>query len=269
MKHLAVLTLALALATAACGGGDDGSGTTPDTVDPNALVLEVRNEGGFAPIEFIYNPAPQYVLYADGRLLVPGPIPEIFPGPLVTNYHMVQLDEGDMSTVREAIDTTGLPDIVDEHYVADEGVADAPDTVFVYVDDAPHRASIYALGISPDTNPEIEPYADLYGLLGTFAVSETAVEWDADRYQVIITSSFGVENDELATVEPWPLSTPAADIPVTGFGELQCVVLDGSDAATAGEIFATANQMTFFEDAGEVYRFNVRPLAPHEQGCPT
>lgn len=275
MKRITILIGALALFVAACGGGDDGgAGTTtpttaPETVDTYALVLEVRFEGGFAPIENVYNPQPQFTLYADGKLLYPGPVPEIFPGPMFVPYRMVELDTRQMADLRAAIEATGLPGMTDERLIADEGVADAPDTVFRYVDNSLHRAAVYALGISPDQDPAIAPFAELYDMLIDLSVTEASTAWESDRYQVIVTPSFGVENDELATVQPWPVATPAADIPVTGFGELQCAVLVGEEAAEAGPVFLGANSMTFFEDGGETYRLTVRPLLPQEEGCPT
>ncbi len=288
MKRTTITALALLLGAAACGGAssaapsDDPTTTTsvaPTTttttqpeepVDPDAVVLGVRFEGGFLPVELAYHPSPRFVLYADGRLLFPGPIPEIFPGPQVHPFQVVQLTKAQMADVIAAVETTGLPDLSDERYIAEEGVADAADTVFVYDDGEKHRVAIYALELAGENDPVIAPYVELSRVLDDLAFSGGQPEdFEADRYQVVITSSFGVENEDLATVQPSPLSTPIADIPLGGFGELRCITLSGDEAATAGEVFAAANQMTFFEDGGETYRFTVRPLAPHEEGCPT
>lgn len=287
MKRTTITALALLLGAAACGGAsseppsddlDTTTTTAPTTtttqpdepLDPDAVVLEVRFEGGFLPVELAYNPSPRFVLYANGRLLFPGPIPEIFPGPLVNPFQVVQLTEAQMMEVISAIETTGLSDLTDERYIAEEGVADAADTVFVYNDGAEHRAAIYALELGEEVDPVIAPYIELSNLLDDLAYSGTPPQqFEANRYQVVITPSFGVENEDVATIQPSPLSTPIADIPLGGFGELRCITVSGDEAVTAGEVFAAANQMTFFEDGGETHRFTVRRLAPHEDGCPT
>jgi hypothetical protein len=286
MKGITALLIALALVVAACGGGSadapsdqsppSTTGTPPttappdDVADPDAVVLQVRFEGGFLPVELAYNPAPQFVLYADGRLLFPAPIPEIFPGPLSNPFQVVQLTDARVAQVLDTIDMTRLPFITDERYIAEEGVADAADTVFTYFDDEEHRAAVYALELWDGVDPVIQPYAELVDLLNRLAFElGSAEEFDAGRYQVVVTPSFGGETEDFATIEPWPLTTPAADLPMAGFAELSCVVLEGAEAEAAGEVFAAANQATFFEDSGTAYRFVVRPLAPHEVGCPS
>jgi hypothetical protein len=287
MKRTLLAVFALIVVVAACGGAglEPGATTTttqdsttstttgaPSTtlppVDPDALVLEVKRVGGFAPIELIYNPGPVFSLYGDGTLLFEGPIPEIYPGPLVVPFQKVQLTQDQMARVMAAIDDAGLPGIRSEDLRAADNVADAQDTVFTYFDGAEHTMSIYALGISDPQKPAVAPYADLHDLLVALTFSATPQTVDAERYQIIITGSFGGEDDEFASVQPSPLATPIADIPMTGVRELQCIVVAGDEAATLTNAFKGANQLTFFEDAGVTYRFIVRPLAPHEAGCP-
>ncbi len=91
---------------------------------------------------------------------------------------------------------------------------------------------------------------------------------EIDRYQIIITESFGGEDDEFATVQPSPLTIPIGDLPATNLRELRCIVTTSDESAALTPVFQSANQLTFFEDGGETYRFIVRPLAPHESGCP-
>jgi hypothetical protein len=272
MRHILILIATLALVAAACGGGeaDDGGDTTAP--DPDTLVLEVSVEGGFAPIENVYDPLPRYALYADGRLMSEGPMIAIFPGPLLPIVQVAQLGDQQVAEIQAAVAAAGLDEADDEYFnELAATVADAPDTAFLYVDDegTEHRMRVYALGIEETREPEVAALQDLVDLLDVSTVeAEELGEYEPDRYQAVVSPSFGVESEEGAQVWPWPLPVAADDIDPLEFGELRCLVLEDDDAAAFGTEMADAHQLTFFEDAGMVYRITTRPLLPHEPGCP-
>ncbi len=74
--------------------------------------------------------------------------------------------------------------------------------------------------------------------------------------------------DPLASVVPWPLATPPADIDEYHLG-VRCTAVDAGAEPEAAEAFEAADQMTFFESDGVPYRLTVRPLLPGEEGCET
>jgi hypothetical protein len=286
-RSILLIALGLALLIGACGGAELGTGATSTTAAPgestpsnpptttqtpgdpaDVLLLEVRGTGGFAPVEVVFARGPSFVLYRDGSLWFEGPTPEIFPGPMVTPYQRIQLTPDQMEEVLASIEATGLPEETESSLSADDGIADALDIVFTYVDQAgEHRMSVYALGVSDPQDPAVIPYMELEALLQTLAFTGDPEAVVPDRYQIVVTGSHGGEDDELATVEPWPLTVPYDELPTTDLVELRCTEVGGDEAAALAPVLEAADQMTFFETDGSIYRFTVRPLAPHEEAC--
>jgi len=275
MKRLVVPFLALSFTAIACGtdATGDSAGTTTIPPDPDTVVLTVGFEGGFAPIDAIYDPLPSYVLFADGRLVYEGPTAAIFPGPLLPNLQVAELDNNQTADVMALIDEVGLPQTTDERdeNLDDAGnVADAPDTVFTYFDEnGNHRYAIYALGITNTPTQQRHTAAlELEELLGTLATTaEQLGNYTIERLHVLISEDFGASNEPDAAVVPWPLSTsPAAFTPVVL--DLRCRVFEDRAAADAIAALVTSHQLTFWTEGGTIYRPTSRPLFPNEMGCP-
>lgn len=267
MKPTITLIMVLAVAGAACDNV-----ATPDTLplpdDPDAVVLEVRHEGGFAPIEFVYNPLPAYILLADGRLLYQRPQIDIFPSPMLPSVQQVQLGADGVAQVLDLVQAIGLPDITEEfNNDASAFVADASTTAITYFDAAgSHKFSIYALGITDNRSGRVELAQRLTALLDTLAgTAQTSEPYQVDRLQILVTEAF---EHELSVTQPWNLPFAVADTRSVAQGGVRCIALDGTAAQQALSIFAEAHQLTFFEDAGSVLRLIVRPLLPGEAGCP-
>ena len=77
--------------------------------DPEALFLEVWRPPGFVPVEFALGRPPLYALTVGGGLFFEGPIPEIWPGPILPDIRAAQLAENEVAEVIAAIATTVLP----------------------------------------------------------------------------------------------------------------------------------------------------------------
>ena len=127
--------------------------------DPDAPILQIRTDGGFAPIEWILSNRPTYTLLADGRLIVPGPAFEFYPGPLVLNYQVSQVGDQDFEQILDLVAEMGLPEMTSEIDDSAAGfVADAGTEVVTFWDAGGgiHQYSVYALGIELDPeNPTI------------------------------------------------------------------------------------------------------------------
>ena len=150
-----------------------------------------------------------------------------------------------------------------------EPVADAPDTVFTYVDGdgAVHRMSVLALGVDGSRPPEVAELSALLAELETLHAGDGSSPYDPTRYEVLIAPSEGGETADGARTQPWPLPVDAADAEQVEQG-LGCVVVDGTDAENLAGTLDDADTLTFFEHAGAVHRLTVRALLPHEEGCP-
>lgn len=296
MKRTLPLLIALVVALAACGGGaatggpdttdipDTTTSTPPTTAGPDTtmppdagpddVVLRVTLEGGFVPIEFAYNTLARYTLLADGRLLFEGPVPAIFPGPLLPAVQVAELAEGDIARILDLVAAADLPGIRDEtntEYA--DTVADAPNTVVTYFDEnGAHRFSVYALGFGLEEleDPRVPALQRLVDTLDTMAFGDAPItDWEASSLQVIATEAGEAPNDPAATVVPWPLDAPINDLGTEVMSGLRCIVVEGDDLAAAGPVFENANQLTFFDDGTTTYRLTVRPLLPGDTACPS
>ena len=166
-----------------------------------------------------------------------------------------------------AVNAANLPNITEEvNNDAAQFVADAPDTIITYTDEnGDHVYRVYALGITDDV-PELNSLLRIVDTLGALAFeAETTEDYDVERIQVIVAEASNA-GDADATIEPWPLTTASGEVPDFVVG-LKCTVLEGDEAAAALPVFEAADQLTFFEDGGAVYRFTVRPLLDGELGC--
>lgn len=259
------LLTAAAMTLAACGAGTDLG--LPE--DPGAPVLQVRSEGGFAPVEFVLGRGPTYTLLADGSLIHTGPTAAIFPGPLLPNYLVTQISDDQMSAVLNLVEEMGLPDMVDERDEENgSNVADATTAVVTFWDDAgEHRYSVYALGIDPNPpNPSTRALADLIVELDRLAASGEAVPFEGDTVQVI--AGIGFNNPDFTDVRDWPLDDTDFSEWQTLPNQWQCKtfdtdVLDGFSDETQATRWAHPDPMM---DA-DTFTLLVRPLHPGEPDC--
>lgn len=267
-----VVALVIGMAVAACGGGDDG------TVDPmpfqpsapDAVILEVRDEGGFAPIEFTLGRVPRYVLTADGRLWYQGPVPAIFPGPLLPNIQGVQVAAGDWADIMRAIDLSGLPDIDRiENRDAASSVADATDTVFTLFDaDGQHTYRVYALGIGlGPPRAEIVALEQLIADLGEAVTNGTPLgRFETDRFEIRLNDEVPAFDPLLITRRPWPLVEPPDSYAPNETG-WRCAVIEGAELVTLVTALDQATQTTVWNFESSEWSMIARPLFPHEAGC--
>ena len=275
MSTRIALAAAVALVAVACGADTTDTTTTipPDPplagdLGPEDRILEVRFEGGFAPIEFVFGRPPAYTLYGDGRLVSEAPVPAIFPGPLLTRFTVTQLTDARLGDLLAAVDAAGLPDIVDEHNDdAAQFVADAANTVITFTDAAgDHRFSVYALGLAPGDDPQLDRLQAIVDLLGQAGGGDTQELLTVDRLQILVTEDFGQANEPGSRIVQWPLPVLLADAPQL-FDTLRCVVVEGDDVDALLPILEEADQLTFFDDGTGTYRLTPRPLLPSEAGC--
>src|SRR5690554_6204015 len=252
--------LALALVLAACVGE-----TTEPPPDLDTPLLQVRYEGGLAPAQFFLTQGPAFTLTRDGKLISPGAVPAIFPGPMVTPYFSSQVTPGELSQIQDMIEAIGLPDMVRE--MDDDAIAtvfDAHTTVVTYWDEnGAHTYSVYALGIAEPQREESRRLQEMITVLETLA-GRSSVEWVGDQVQLVAIPG-AIDPELFEEAEEWPL-----DETVDTWDEIasmRCAVLD----ASVLEAFAGANQATTFPSPdpawADVFRLAVRPLHPGETGC--
>ena len=279
--------LAVAVMAAACVGGPGAAGPTPSPApkDPDKVLFRVSWDGGFVTPEMLLGRLPLVVVYADGRVITQGPVPAIFPGPLMPNLLEQTLSSEALDgLIQLARDKDLLKDVKYDF----PGIADAPDTVLeINLDGRSFRLSAYALaeaaggGVAPPI--EVAP-ADVAGraamqefinaLTGISAESfvDQQHQYGFEALRLYVTKAAIVENSEFPGEQP-PIAWPLDDLATAGepvenspIGA-RCLVVEGDDLATVKPLLEGANQLSVFESKGEFYTLIPRPLYPDESGC--
>lgn len=267
MKTLTPMLLAAALAISACGIDGGQQIKLPD--DPDAAVLQVRSEGGFAPVEWILSRGPTYTLLADGRLIHEGPTIAIYPGPLLPNYLVVEITDDQMTSVLELVQQIGLPEMIDERDDRNtQNVADATTEVVIYWDEAgAHQYSVYALGLVPNpSSRSTAAFSDLLNLFDRFTSQGEAISYVGDEVQVV--AGVGFVDADFRNVADWPLdNTDFADW--TEFTNGWMCKTFGTEVL---DLFADANQASQWTHPDPMmdapaFTLLVRPLHPGEEPC--
>lgn len=287
-----LLAGSLAVTLAACGDdtidgtGDDGpldsvpapSGTTnppatspPSTSAPGTasgidhpvgaddIVLEISYEGGYVPVEVAFQNLPTLLVTGDGRLIVQGPQIAIYPGPLLPNMQVRTITEDGIQQLLELAAEHGL--LTEREYDNPTNIADAPDTVVTIAANGEtyeHRA--YALGLEQESD-------ELRRMLADF-VDQVTGEWmlpdnpelgpeQPFEAQTYLVRSIPVDDLSVYEIEPTVLDWPAELPPLTEATE--CLAIP---AAEVGDLFAGANQLTFFTSGDVTYQLAVKPQLP-------
>lgn len=276
MRRQLVAVLALLLLATACGGEDNGLASTLRlNEDPDSVLLIVRDEGGFVPVDFQVRQGPRLILLRDGTLITQGAMIEIFPGPFMAPYQQVQLDDETMLFVLEELDSLGFVNVVDEtNDEAAQFIADASTTVVTfYNQDGTHRFGVYGLGLgdlgpgTEFTDSRVPQLANLVTQLETAGFSGTPVEYQPATLQVLAGLNEFPPDPAFANVRPWPLSVGYEDMEEVGLASWRCATFEGEEVEALLAEFAQANQVTTWEAGGTEYAMAVRPLFPGEEAC--
>ncbi|TME30778.1 MAG: hypothetical protein E6I62_08330 [Chloroflexi bacterium] len=289
----AAATVLLAMLLAACAGG----GATPsgDIAHPagGALVLRMATAGGFIEPQTGFSQVPSVSVFGDGRVIVPGAVDLIYPGPALPPLLVRRLSEPGLQAVLHDVLATGLFATSRDFNGAGIGIADAGTTTFsLHADGRDVTVSVYALGTVDLSNPppgvsqdELAAHRALTRLSGRLSSLDSwlpAGSWmdaawqpfapEAVRLLVRTADADAPDQSGIANqLVPWP----TADDPAT-FGDVaaqpegaRCGVVTAADAATWLRALMRANQLTRFTAAAHRYQVTPRPLLPDEpRSCP-
>ncbi len=285
-NRLAPLLLVIAgLVVGACGS-DDAQQSSPSsdstlpavaTSSPvggyehptgaDEVVISYAELGGFLPQEFAFRQTPNALISGDGRMFMPGAQIEIYPGPLLPAVQVQTITEQGIQNVLAAADEAGL--LADVDYTVDSNVADASTaTVTISANGETWTHEAYALGFTEPGGQESTPerqalldfvtqLSDPAKLAGAENLGEATLfdptEYEIQAVLVDDLSAYGTEGIE-PTVEEWP-----SDVSVRLADAAECTVVP---AAEVGDLLESANQLTFFTDAGVTYQVFARPALP-------
>lgn len=294
------LGLPIALILAACSaaapsasptGGPTPGASTPPSATPGAspsasqaaaLVLRVTTEGGFIGPAANLAALPQVTVLADGRILTPGAVDAIYPGPLLLPVVVRNVGPSGAAAIVAAIRAAGL----DKPGADGSGggiPGDTGTTVFlVNVDGTPVTNRLVLGGGLPgrpggggSPAPGAAAAADLLSRL-----TDPNETWGgpAAPAQPFVPVGFrvyvapGAPVGDGSTTEPtipWPLATPldqfgVAAVPDRGIAGLRQGVVLGADAQALLPILNRANVLSPFSSGNHLYTLYVRALLPDE-----
>lgn len=256
------ITLLTCLALVACGSTRSDP-TPPDLPQGRSgVIVEIRDEGGFAPIEASLTSIPRFVVFADGTVVRHVPSADRLDGfPLFRS----RLTEPDLTDLLTYLDDLGLAE-VDRIDVAEaQNVADAPTTVLtMYDENGPHRLGVYALGIDDPTDPRSAILASMISLLERATPDRDDV-YEPPAYQILVSAN--TVDGRPAAQQDWPLEAAPSDIDEHAIGGWRCVVVtpEEIDPRLIEHRGDAPSAVWTYEDAP--YLVLAGPLFPHEDGC--
>jgi hypothetical protein len=275
-------TPALAAIIAACG---DDSVQSSDTqtglayevpTAPDAVVMRIGYEGGFVAQGTNFVHMPTLLISGAGRVFTPGAMTLQYPGALLPAIFERSITPAGIQHLVKMADQAGLLGTIPD-YSLPEGVmiADASDTVVTLTVNGTtyeHRAN--ALGIDVGAS-------NVGGAVSTPARDnlQKFVEAMADLPTAAGADNVGVDAPFVATsyrfqamvVDPTQWTEPAPTI-VAWPADTGVVLADSTECATVAAdkvdaLFATATQLTFFQEAELVYQLAVIARLPGDTDC--
>lgn len=265
------LIAGLALILAACTGSGDASPSSP----PASVALRAWTTQALPP-DASFASGPMLAI-ADGLAITPGPVPAIYPGPLVAPLAARPITDEGIARILAEMEAAGLlgerTDFT-ERLPLGASVAH----IVVSLDGASREITgdpsrmircVAAPCVPPPGTPEAfatfwNALSDLGGWLGPAIGPEQP--YVADRAAILVTQPTIDPAFESQVVE-WPLDGTFAEIGVVypGVAGARCVVIDGAALETLRPVLEAANQLTRFRDRAGVERgLIVRWLVPNE-----
>lgn len=260
----------------------DGGGTTTTTVPvtpgpANDLILQIHTGGGFVPVEHAFASVPEFTLYADGRVIVPGPTTMEFPGSALLN-----LLEGtvDSAAVQDAVAAARKAGVADSPApdLGQPPVADAPTTTFVLVDGQTSTLKAYALDIGIDadfglTTAHKENRRRLQNLVELMSkvASAATSPYEAAAVSVLVQPYTEAEAGSLPaepapTEADWPLASLAPGGKEQQLGG-RCLGFAGADAEKVLAVAEKAKSNTRWRSGGAAFSLAFRPELPGTEPC--
>ena len=236
----------------------------PPTSEPASaddFVIQITYEGGLVPQEIAFVNTPALVVTADGRVVTTGPVPEIYPGPLVANLVQRTITDEGVQAYLDLAQELGL--FEGRSYEHNPLVTDAASTVVrIRVGDEEFVNAAYALGFDHETDPNradlwefVQAALDPETVAGTDGLGEEEpFETDSFLVMAYVSDPGDAGGDVEPTVVDWPAETSVRLAEAT-----TCAEVPYDEVA---DVLTEATQLTWFEDDGVTYRVAATPRLP-------
>jgi hypothetical protein len=275
--------LLLVLGTAACAerppaGAPHGVDLPPES---GALVLRVEHVGGFTTPEMQAGRLPLVSVYADGRVIVEGPVAAIYPAFAWPNVQVLDIGEDGVLRLVDRALAAGVAETAD---LGTPPLADVPSTRFTLVTATEtHVREVYGLtetagmpgsGLTPEQEAARRELGELFAELTDIGVLEAGDEppgrYAPEAVAAVVRPWSAPEEDIAQGLSPEPVPWPGPPLPGERLGrlpDLTCVVATGAQAAAVETAAGEANALTPWSSGGATWSVTFRPLLPDESGC--
>lgn len=264
MKRITI-ALMLTLALGACGSPETTADDDIDVPEGRAgVILEIRDEGGFIPVEVSLTRVPRFVVFEDGTVVSHQVEKGAVDGTAVPLFEN-DLSETDFADLLTFVQDLALGDVERVDVNEATNVADAPTTVLTYFDEAgPHRLAVYALGFDTPSDPRAAILASMVDLLEN-ATTPPGEPYAPASFEVLANSE--MVNPELPVEDTWPLETTPDEMNDLGFNGWRCAVVDAEEIDRSLTIEPNGVAASVWTYDGTPHTLLTRPLFPHEEGC--
>ncbi|MFC0532516.1 hypothetical protein [Phytohabitans kaempferiae] len=278
-RAAAAASLFLLVACAQDGGSSALPGDAPAARDPDAVAVRVDYTGGFlTPADNIAR-LPAVTVYGDGRAIVQGPTPAIYPGPALPNLQVLQLSAAEVDKLVDRAAAAGVGTATD---LGQPPVADAPSTRFTVDTEAgPATTEVYALneaadagsGLTADQLAARRKLLDLLSAVSDLPTTLGKATGGEQPYQATalaaIATPYTAPDAAIGKDQP-AVAWPGPALPGTSAGkglETGCVTVTGDDVAKVLAAAGKANAATPWTSGDRKWTVVLRPLLPDETDC--
>lgn len=275
--------LVAVLLVAACAEPSPGSAppsSAQPPVDPDALVFRVEQVGGYTTPQELAARLPVVSVYADGRAILQGPVPAIYPGFAWPNIQVLDLGA---AGVQELADHALAAGVAERGHLGSPSVTDVPSTRFTLrTAEATHVREVYALtestgaagtALTEDQMAARERLRELLTEVQDLSSASTPEEvpesWTPAAVAAVVEPWTAREEDTAQGLSPEPLPWPGPPLPGEPIGSgISCVVATGEVAGAVVTAAQGANALTpWATPDGALWSVAFRPLLPDETGC--
>lgn len=278
-RAAAAASLFLLVACAQDGGDSTLPAGAPEPRDPDTVALRIDHTGGFTTPGDNVARLPIVTIYGDGRAIVQGPQPAIYPGPALPNIQVIKISSADVDKLVARATGAGVGTAKD---LGQPPIADAPSTRFtVGAEGGPAITEVYALseadnasGLTADQVAARAKLRDLLTAVGDLPTTLGIKAGSEQAYQPVALAAIAtpyVAPDPATIGKEQPaVAWPGPALPGTSVGkglETGCVTVAGADTAKVLAAADKANAATPWTSDGRKWTVILRPLLPDEADC--
>jgi hypothetical protein len=238
----------------------------------------VSSGGGFVAPQTNLRALPSFTLYGDGTVIVPGAVPQIFPGPAIDPLVRSRLNERQVQALLKRARQSGLlaRGAIDYGDMGSVGVSDGPTTtLIVNADGRRVQRQAYALGITAGgrlSARQVKARQALARFIAALPVRLSGARYTPHAIAVYVAQPSAPAPAGAGRVV-WPLQSDLATAgkPAANGLAYRCITVGGSDVETLLARLRTANEQSQWAVRGRgnrTYQLVMRPLLPDEPGCP-